>query len=289
MTADAAPGATGAPQDGTNQNGQEGPRLEDMPRLNLTGKIAFTIFSILAASLVLTALLNYFRFERTLSSIVRSRVEFGVVEMKETLEDGMNLGVALNALRNTQALIERERSLDPDILEIAVYDEAGAAVYSTRDGAEGSAAPVAWQRYLLNLDLKTQDAPTAFEEPDEMIVVAPLGNSFDKLVGSIALHYSKRYLTERTDEMMGNLARVTAGLFALFSLFALIAVIYLSRSSLRTLRSMKRSLDDLLAGRERGQSEDRDELGQFGAFTSKTREVMTSLEAARTEMDRLIG
>ncbi|ALG67942.1 hypothetical protein [Beggiatoa leptomitoformis] len=98
-------------------------------RLNLTLKISFTIILLLSFALGMISLLNYFKYEKTFSSLVQSRFVVLVLDLKNTLENSINLGLSLAEINNTQKIIERIAQQDEQIFSIDIFDQTGALLF----------------------------------------------------------------------------------------------------------------------------------------------------------------
>ena len=94
-------------------------------------QVTLAIALIVLVGLGLTTFLNYFKFERSFSLLIGSRFDAVLRDMKNTIETSLALGLPINALRNTQSLIERETQQDPLILSIEVFEANGNVVFAT--------------------------------------------------------------------------------------------------------------------------------------------------------------
>ena len=114
--------------------------------------------------------LSHFKFKSALETAARSRMSVPAASVREGIEAVLALGVPLAGARETPALLARERSTDAEIVEIAVFDTPGRALFST-DPAR----------------LATALAPP---RADEGVVRMPLRNSFDLELGEVVVRYA---------------------------------------------------------------------------------------------------
>ncbi|MES2072177.1 MAG: hypothetical protein V4488_17610 [Pseudomonadota bacterium] len=152
-------------------------------RLSL--KITLPIALISALAIGLTAFLNLGKFERSLTELESSRLQFVLGDLKSNLETGLDLGLALNSLENAQAVIEAERRQDAGILSISVYDDSGMQVFHSGEKMAGAAPPASWKR--------AAQAGRSWHliEADALVVGVPLASNIKTDAGGITMRYSR--------------------------------------------------------------------------------------------------
>ena len=154
-----------------------------MSGTSLSGRVTLTIFVIVLVSLMLSAVLNYLKFEKVLKRNEHARYEFITHDLRSVTEDSMRIGLPLSALRSTQALIDRRRAGDRYIAQITVFDEAGNRLYDT-DRSVVAAVPKIWRQAAVR-------PPGSGVGPGGPVIIEPLVNNYGRTVGGLALRYSE--------------------------------------------------------------------------------------------------
>ncbi|WP_027132447.1 hypothetical protein [Geminicoccus roseus] len=155
---------------------------------SLVGRLALTAFVIVLASLALSATLNLLKFEKVVRQKEQARFEFLTRDLASTIQDGMRIGLPLNALRSLQPLIDRRRTIDRLIEWIVIFDDKGRRLYTTdRTAAVDQPVPAAWQE-ASRLEPGQVAQPVRLDVP---VIVVPLVNLFDRPVGGLAVGYSE--------------------------------------------------------------------------------------------------
>lgn len=222
------------------------PRLSATDRasmkISLTAKIGLTIVSIVAFVLLLVTFLNYFKFQKTLTGLLDSRVRVVSLDLKSTVESGLNLGLALEDIDSLQPILDHAREINPLIATIRVFDDAGKAVFSSP--ADGMAAiPATWREALERSESDT----FSLAEENEFIVGAPLVNNLDKAVGGITVTYSRGYFDGKVAAMLRELGEAAIYALAIFGSLSIVAVILLLREVSAAYRRMQAAMS-LAAG-----------------------------------------
>ncbi len=184
----------------------------------LSVKITVPIALISALAIGLTAFLNLGKFERALTELESSRLQFVLGDLKSNIETGLDLGLALNSLDNAQAVIDAAKKHDAGILSINVYDDAGAGVFQTGQDGGKPEMPSSWKRAL-----QSQTGHGWYlAEGDMLAVGVPLASNIKQDAGYIVMRYSRAEhdatVASLTRELMlASLAAiaVTAGLVLL--------------------------------------------------------------------------
>lgn len=98
----------------------------------LSIRLILAILFILAGAMALIAALNYFKFESSLKELQRSRIAAIGLDLKHSMEQTTNLGLALRDLQSNQDLIERALAKDRQLLSITIFDRKGDCLFHTR-------------------------------------------------------------------------------------------------------------------------------------------------------------
>ncbi|HRD49630.1 MAG: hypothetical protein JNK95_06835 [Candidatus Competibacter sp.] len=202
-------------------------------------QITLTIALVVFIGLGLTAFLNYFKFERSFSLLIGSRFDAVLRDMKNTIETSLALGLPLNALRNTQPLIERETQQDPLILSIEVFEADGNVVFATDRDLIGDQMTDEWIEAW-----HTHDTAGAWRlrEEDALVIGISLINNLDLEVGGIAFRFSRDFHDSSLEAMLLELGGAVAILLAATIVLALLGALLL----LRTTRSSFTAMTDAL-------------------------------------------
>lgn len=163
-------------------------------RGKLSLKIVLMLQLVFGMALLLTALLNYFKFEKTVTNVISSRFVVTVNGLQGDIENAMNLGLSLPELRDLQQLIEREEASDDQILAIEIADPAGTVLFSTDKNRIDSRLPDDWIRTMSRSD--TNIWQESFE--DNPVLGATLRNTFGQVAGGVMLRYAKSAIAQRT-------------------------------------------------------------------------------------------
>jgi hypothetical protein len=138
--------------------------------------------------------LGYFKFKSAVEAAARSRMSVPAISVRTGAEASLSLGMPLAA--ETRALLQRERSADPEIVEIAVVDTAGRILLGT--GSEQAASP-----------------SLAVDE-----VRVPMRNSFDQPLGDVVVRYAAASSRDALARMRERLVAIVAAGWAATTLLA---------------------------------------------------------------------
>lgn len=195
---------------------------------NTVVQITSAITLIVLIGLGLMTFLNYSKFERSFSLLLGSRFDAVLRDMKNTIETSLALGLPLNALRNTQPLIEREMRQDPLILSIEVFEANGNVVFATDRDFIGDLIADEWIKAW-----RSHDAAGAWRlrEEDALVIGVSLTNSLDLEVGGIALRFSRDFHDSSLQAMLLELGGAVAIVLAATVLLSLLGASLLLRTA----------------------------------------------------------
>ena len=146
--------------------------------------------------------LGYFKFKSAVEAAARSRMSVPAASVRAGAQAALSLGVPLAG--ETRALLQRERSADPEIVEIAVVDTAGRTLLSS-------------------------DAGHAATAPDVDEVRMPMRNSFDQPLGDVVVRYAGASSRDALARMRERLAAIVAAGWAATTLLAAAGIVLLAR------------------------------------------------------------
>lgn len=206
-------------------------------------QITLAIALIVLIGLGLTTFLNYFKFERSFSLLIESRFDAVLRDMKNTIESSLALGLPLNALRNTQPLIEREIRQDPLILSIEVFEANGNVAFATDRDFIGDLIADEW------IDAwRSHDAAGAWRlrEEDALVIGTSLINSLDLEIGGIALRFSRDFHDSSLKAMLLELGSAVAILLAATLMLSLLGAFLVLRMTGNPFTAMTEALNELV-------------------------------------------
>jgi len=210
----------------------------------ITARIAATILAILVLAGLLQTVLTVSKFDAAFVNLLQSRLSVAVLDIRDTVETSLNLGLPLNALVNTQDVLDKERAQDSYILSILVADRAGQRLFDTDKARIGETIPAAW----------SQRGATAGErgwvlrDADGFVVGAPLMNSLGERVGGIVLRYDHSAYDTAFNAVLKRLTIAVAAIIAAGALLVSIAVVWLFRPLRHRLQELDAALRDEQGG-----------------------------------------
>jgi hypothetical protein len=239
-------------------------------------KIGGPVVLISALAIGLTVFLNVGKLDRTLSEVEQSRLHFILADLKDNLETGLDLGLAIGGLDNAQAAIDFETRANPDILAISVIDAQGAIVFH-------SGAPLK-AKFAALAAIKGKEWNG--REPDAIISGIKLFNNFDLPAGAVVIRYSPRAHDEFVDIISRKIGLVGLAVVLASSFCLLIGVSVIGGRVGKTLRDMEHGLQGNTAA-EVANPQARELAAQVNRSTGAalaeigaTRKALESIEAA---------
>lgn len=243
-------------------------------------KITATILIIVTFALGLTVMLNYVKFEHTLTGLAESRLAFVVWDLRAAIETGLDLGLDLETMTNTEAILGRATARDPQILSIVVFDERGRPLFQRGHSAFTDTIPAAWREAMArNPDASVWHAT----DPQALVVGTRLLNNFGRAVGGIVLRYDRAFYDRELDQAFSGLARIAAVILAATSLVATLSVWLLFRGIQRSFERLRTALEHLLTLRHDSTFQPQADStleGYYAAAEQKSREIWQRLETA---------
>jgi hypothetical protein len=210
-------------------------------QVRVAARVGALVALFLSIALAIAGAVQYSRFEDGFVSLLRSRFGAVVFDLRESVEAGLDLGLGLDALRNVQDLLDREKSRDSNILSIEAFDQTGSVVFSTDRTFIGDLIANRWMSAWKGAGTELWFV----QEEDALVVGGPLVNSFDAVVGGIALRYSRVFL----DKVLGNTAiallKVTGILIVIAALGGVVGVFLFFRPVNAELDQLAAELDGL--------------------------------------------
>jgi hypothetical protein len=216
--------------------------------MKLTFKTGVTLVAILVFAVLVTGLLNYYKYQSTLSELIHSRLVVVGLDLKQSIEGSVGLGIPLNQTQNIQEIIDRTRNEDDQVLSVEVFEmtaDGGTKLFHTdRDGV-GKSVPQSW----LTASGDVEEPVWSVDTKDATVTGFSLVNNFNKVIGAVVLRYSKSYQQAKTADMFKKLARTGAVVLGAAGILAFFGVFLMFRKISSSFTRMTESLNALIAGK----------------------------------------
>ena len=189
-------------------------------------KIEVAVSIVMLCAMALLATMMLAKFNSTLAELAESRISVIVHDMRDTIEQGLALGIGLQELNNVHETIERASRRDTKISAIYVIDQKGTVLYRSPSAALDLPDVVitGWEKATLNKRLVSSQVGSVID------TVSVLKNSFSQPVGLLLVKYDARALRERQDAFLAHfLHQAFLYLLVGMALTALLAWILLRR------------------------------------------------------------
>jgi hypothetical protein len=158
----------------------------------------------------MAALLNYFKYRSTADRLITARLVVIGKGIENSIQASLALGLSFNELSMLPSLIERERTADPLIVEIKVFDSQGHPLYGTNRADMTRAAPASW----LAAARRAGNASWSVIEGENSAVGLSIRNSFGLTVGYLALNYSRTTIDRDAHAVGKEMALAALAIFA---------------------------------------------------------------------------
>jgi len=188
-------------------------------------RLAAVVVAVIILASVLAVVLNDLKFRQVIRHQEGQVFTFIAADLRDTIQDSMNLGLPLAMLQNTQGLIQRRRQSEADVTSITVYDTRGIVLYDTDAARVGTAVPEAWRP-------AAAEATWSAELPTMSLVGARIVNSFGQPAGAVILGYDPHEMLARGHAIlvpMRNAALLVGG----FTIVVAIVVVTILTRPLR--------------------------------------------------------
>ncbi|WP_035691641.1 hypothetical protein [Azospirillum halopraeferens] len=177
----------------------------------LARRASLVIAATVCLAVVLTLVLAYYKFQRTLIEVATSRLTVVVEEVRRKTEYGLTLGLDLAELEDARALLDRAAATAPEVVGLVIVAEDGSVLFATDDGRSETQAAAG-------------GGPSVTIDGDSARLSADIRNSFGQVVGAVVLHATLATLRAEVAGVRDRLVQVGLGLLALGGLVTLVAV-----------------------------------------------------------------
>lgn len=186
----------------------------------------------------MAALLNYFKYRSTADRLITARLIVIGKGIENSIQASLALGLTFNELTMLPSLIERERTADPLIREIKVFDPKGQPIYGTNPQGMTQAAPASW----LAAAHRAGDASWSVIDDDNSAVGISIKNNFGLIVGYLALNYSRTTIDRDAHAVGKDLALVALAIFLAAAALAALVLNLAMRGLERDMRVVEAAL-----------------------------------------------
>jgi hypothetical protein len=226
----------------------------------------------------MAALLNYFKYRSTADRLITARLIVIGKGIENSIQASLALGLSFNELGTLTNLIQRERTADPLILDIKVFDPKGQPMYGTNPEGMKQAAPASW----LVAARRAGDASWSVIDGDNSAVGLAIKNNFGLIVGYLALNYSRTTIDSEAHAVGKELALVA---FAIFAAAAALAALVLNF----TMRPLERDMSAVEAAlQSSGGAAPGAEIGR-GPFGPALVQFFDSVRTAEAQIAEIRG
>jgi len=208
----------------------------------ITARIAATILVILILAGALRTVLNVSKFDDAFTGLLQSRLSVIVLDVQQTVESSLSLGLPLNALVNAQEMLDRERLQDDGILSILIHDRQGRRLFDSETARVGQEIPQGWPVVQSVAPSSEGEQTWVLREADAFTVGAPLRNNLGEVVGGIALRYDRSRYDAAFETIFDKLAAYTLAMLAAGAVVTYLGVMVLFRPMRRRLRQLETAL-----------------------------------------------
>ncbi len=248
-------------------------------RMGLADKLGLTICLILAFAVGLSSLLNYFNFQSTYNSLVRSSYMVMLRDMGYRIQYGLGLGLSLPSLDNIPEMLMQAIDSEPTLSFVQVFDTRGEVLFHTDTRAIGTRVPEDWQARAFRT--AERESLWSTTTATDYIVGIPLINSFNQIEGALVLAYPLTQTADVFARMQRGLLEQSLIVIAVFGVLSVLCAVFVLRRLTRSLRRLESSLDEDDGSRTESAGRGADALeDEFRRFRRALTEAKEELEQA---------
>lgn len=171
-------------------------RSATLPAMLRVAKIALAILIVMIFSLGVLSVMALEKFNSSLNEVTESKIGVIAFDVQDNIEQGLALGINLQALQNVQDAIRRAQSRDPRISAIYVIGRQGETHYRVPDDAP-ALAPEAAEKFR---KAGNKGPLTSVRDGNILSTITNLQNSFSQIVGILLIKYDVTALDRRYAE-----------------------------------------------------------------------------------------
>lgn len=204
--------------------------------MNTGARIAALVVAVLTVSLGFILGLNVMKFDTTLHELAEDRAEIVLVEVGQTLQTAIDLGLSLEALDSGRTLREHAKAKDTAILDLMLFDAAGRVVDTGNAEMLKAPIPPAW----LALHRRSGGESWSLMENGRLVMGIPLDTSLGVRAGGSVLVRSVEDEHHRVLDALAELAIAAVAILGVMIALALPACLLISRRLRRFLTALER-------------------------------------------------
>lgn len=246
-----------------------------MSALPFAARLATVMFAVVLAASTLTVALNTLKFRKVLRAQDDLVYSFVAADLRDTVEDSLNLGLPLAALQSTQNLLQRRRASENRIIGITVFDSNDVVLFDTDQFRVGSKIPLEWRPE----EAKTWSA----DLPDAILTAAAITSNFGESAGGVVVRYDPRATDARMIAVLLSMVRAALPMLAAVAAAAALAGFALTRPYRRWLAQV--SARAAMAGSGPPSAAALTARGE-GGETGKPVEMMSAIRRTSAALDR---
>jgi len=186
----------------------------------------------------MAALLNYFKYRSTADKLITARLIVIGKGIENSIQASLALGLSFNELGMLPSLIERERTADPLIREIKVFDAKGNPLYGTNPKGMSQSAPANW----LAAAKRAGDATWSVIDGENSAVGIGVKNNFGQIAGYVVLNYSRIVIDQDAHAVGKELALIALAIIAAAAALAAFVLNLVMRGLERDMNAMEAAL-----------------------------------------------
>ncbi len=231
-------------------------------------RLSLAVSLVLLLSVLVTAALNFLKFNQVMQGLEDSRYRFVTRDLKNVFEQNLNLGLPLGQIDNARAILDRQLALDPAIARIEVFDPEADILYAAgRLDPDWVAAQLA-------------SPGSAGPAPLEIVTSRPIVNDFGLVAGGVAVYRSTLLGQQRDRAILRTLAVAVAGALVAGMLIVVFGATRLLRDVRQRLLGAAESLGRALGGAS-------PEAARETALAAAAARTLAEIATLEAEVDRL--
>lgn len=237
-------------------------------------KISAFIISCLLFSLMINALLNYFNFQKTFTSLRRSNFVTVAEDIVNIIHFSLDMGLKPEEMNNIQDVLNTVVLNNTEVQYISLVDNKGETLYAAGEGGYDSGEAVkVFQQSRETLEKKR-------------LIATPVFNSFKVNVGSLLLKYKDYPGIDPVHEMGYFLLRNMVIIAVISFLIILVAVSRIFSDLVSQFIRMNQSIRDNDASLWADEISGKEISAELKDFKKASGKVLKELEAIRKDIKR---
>jgi hypothetical protein len=191
-----------------------------------------TVTALIATVLTVLAALSTVQFDAILSNFIQGRLSVLAQTAQAPFQSATDLGLPLSSVRNAQAILERARQTDFDILAVHLFDSVGTIIHST-----DKEHPTSVRAEVLFAQAESESATWHAETEHRFLSGVTILDPAGEKLGGVLVVYPKTGLDTAVGAMAAHLA-----------LYIIITLVVVSGTGIVILRLGLRRLIQVFTG-----------------------------------------